>query len=159
VNVDRIFQEFNDSRAEYLLIGGMNFAIRHQPILTFDVDLFVRHSPANLNRCEMALSALGAEWGRTDEQWEPVSKKEPGWLKGQAIFCLASLHGAIDIFLEVPGLPAWEDVRERSKALATASGITFLSISDFDMLACQEALPIQYQKIDRIQYLRSRMKQ
>jgi hypothetical protein len=37
MNVDAILRALNDAQADYLLIGGMNFLIRHAPELTFDV--------------------------------------------------------------------------------------------------------------------------
>jgi hypothetical protein len=37
--------------------------LRHQPVLTFDVDLWVDDSAENLNKVADALRELGAEWG------------------------------------------------------------------------------------------------
>ena len=34
MNIDHILQMFNASEVEYLLIGGMNFLLRHEPVLT-----------------------------------------------------------------------------------------------------------------------------
>ena len=41
VNVDAILTSLNDRRVEYLLIGGMNLLLRHRPVLTLDVDVWI----------------------------------------------------------------------------------------------------------------------
>jgi hypothetical protein len=38
MNVDAMLRVLNEEQVDYLLIGGMNFLIRHLPELTFDVD-------------------------------------------------------------------------------------------------------------------------
>jgi len=88
MNVDHIFESFNRQGVDYLLIGGMNFLLCHQPILTFDVDLWINDTVDNRRRCEAALAALAAEWGRTNADWGPVAPKAAGWLDQQAVFCL-----------------------------------------------------------------------
>ena len=36
MDVERILQTMNGKQVAYLLIGGMNFLLRHEPMLTFD---------------------------------------------------------------------------------------------------------------------------
>jgi hypothetical protein len=57
-----------------------NFLLRHEPVLTYDVDLWIDDTAENGRRCEMALAALGAEWARTDTHW--------GFEECQRIVCL-----------------------------------------------------------------------
>jgi hypothetical protein len=40
MNIDRILETFNRRDVSYLLIGDMNFLLRHAPVLTYDVDLW-----------------------------------------------------------------------------------------------------------------------
>ena len=47
MNVDRILETFNRHEVAWLLIGGMNFLLRHKPVLTFDVDLWVDDTVQN----------------------------------------------------------------------------------------------------------------
>jgi hypothetical protein len=54
MNVDEILQSLNSEQVDYLLIGGMNFLLRHEPELTFDVDIWVQDQPANLGRLNRA---------------------------------------------------------------------------------------------------------
>src|SRR5690348_6270281 len=103
MNVDRILQALNDEEVDFILIGGMNFLLRHEPELTFDVDVWVRDDAANLERLNRALSELGAAWGPTEGDWAPVPN-EWQWLQKQPVFCLTTDHGALDIFREVRGL-------------------------------------------------------
>ena len=72
MDVDLILQTFNAHRVDYLLIGGMNFLLFHEPVLTFDVDLWIDDAPENLRRAEQALGELrgvGAPPSRTGDPW------------------------------------------------------------------------------------------
>jgi hypothetical protein len=158
MNVDHILMTMNKSRVDYLLIGGMNFLLRHQPVLTFDVDIWVKDAPQNLAACERALVALEASWGPDDASWGPVARLSSGWLERQALFCLVTPHGALDIFRSVKGLQDWDACRARAVCGTTAAGITYAGLSDGDMLACQEALAEQERKLDRITVLRRALK-
>src|SRR5687767_6997550 len=103
MNVDAILQELNAAKVDYILIGGMNFLLRHLPELTFDVDIWVRDDAENLECLNVALRKMGAAWGPTEQEWKPL----PGdwqWLRRQSVFCVTTDFGALDIFREVRGL-------------------------------------------------------
>ncbi len=154
MNIDHILSVMNRHGVRYLLVGGVNFLLRHKPILTFDIDFWIEPDETNFSRCEQALSELKAEWGKTEEEWRPVSERSPGWLTGQSVFCLNSPFGAIDIFMSVKGLPDWREANARAEEGTTAAGIPFRALSDADMLACQTDLPDDEQKKERVEYLR-----
>ena len=155
MNVDTILDTLNRNGVDYLLIGGMNFFLRHQPVATFDVDVWIRDEADNRRRCERALAALGASWGKTEADWRPVHTRPPDWLSSHGVFCLTSPAGDIDVFRSVSGLTDWVDCRARAIPSQTASGVPFLALSDQDMLACQIALPPSEQHLDRIRHLRN----
>jgi prophage DNA circulation protein len=102
MNVEEILKALNAEPVDYLLIGGMNFLLRHAPELTFDVDIWVRDDGENLTRLNRALERLGAQWGRTEAEWAPVAP-DWRWLQTQPVFCLTTAHGA---FVEGSGLTA-----------------------------------------------------
>jgi len=154
MNVDQILETFHRHQVAYILIGGVNFLVQHAPVLTYDVDLWIEDTPPNLDRCEKALADLQAEWGPSENDWQPVADKKPGWLAGQTVFCLTSPHGAIDVFRGVAGLESWSACRGRAPALHTAAGTVFRGLSDEDMLRCQLALPEAERKADRVRALR-----
>lgn len=156
MNVDFILRAFNACEVEYLLIGGMNFLLRHEPVLTYDIDFWIRDTAANLARCDAALRQLDASWGPTEESWRPVVEQE-GWLARQSVFCLTSPAGAIDIFRTVTGLPSWAACRERSVAGQTAAGVEYRGLCDEDMIACQLALPEGQRRHSRIESLQRAM--
>lgn len=158
MNVDRVLETFNREGVAYLLIGGMNFLLRHEPVLTYDVDLWIEDSAENRRRCERALAALDAEWGRTDADWGPVVFLPPGWLDQQSMFCLNSPHGAIDVFRSVRGLADWAISRQSAVAEQTGVGTSYYGLSDADMLQCQLSLDAGLQKSDRIATLRAKLK-
>jgi hypothetical protein len=144
----------NEERVDYLLIGGMNFLLRHLPELTFDVDVWVRDEGENLNRLSRALCRLGAQWGRTEAAWAPVPE-DWRWLETQGVFCLTTRHGALDVFRDVLGLEGrYPECKTRGVPAQTANGIPFHGLGDQDMLASQEALPPGEQKVRRMETLR-----
>jgi hypothetical protein len=159
MNVDAILESFARQEVDAILIGGMNFLLRHRPVLTYDVDFWVKDTDENLVRVSAALRELHAEWGRDDASWKPVPEGS-AWLRNQPLFCLTSAEGAIDIFREVKGLQGqYTACRARCNECRTASGIPYVSLSDRDMLACQMALPEGVRHQDRIAYLESLLKQ
>jgi hypothetical protein len=136
------------------LIGGVNFLLRHEPELTFDVDIWVADNDDNLRKLNQALRAMGGEWGPTENEWASVPANHE-WLKRQSIYCLTTRFGALDVFRDVAGL---EGMYKECKAAAlhseTASGAPYFGLSDQHMLACQEALPAGEQKPKRIEVLK-----
>jgi hypothetical protein len=153
MNIDRILETFNRQGVEHVLLGGMNFLLRHKPVLTFDVDFWINDTQENRARCEKALVELDASWGATDEEWESVKLLEPGWLSRQAMYCTMSPHGAIDIFRTVKGLGSWIESAASAARGKTANGTEYLGLSDKDMLKCQYALEENQRKLDRIRIL------
>ena len=129
----------------------MNFLLRHQPVTTFDTDLWVRDVPDNLLRVANALADLGAEWGATTDAFRAVPR-DAEWLMRQPIFCLTSKAGAINIFRSVRGLESYDACAARA-VVTTRDGLSFRSLSDRDMLACQLALPEGERRLDRVAYL------
>ena len=155
MNIDLILETFNRHNVRYLLIGGVNFLLRHAPILTYDVDLWIEDTDSNCLRCEAALADLVAEWGPTEETWGFTSTLPPGWLSRQSICCMSSSAGAIDVFRYVAGLDNWQSSFDNSVIEQTASGVSYHGLSDSDMLLCQYALDPPYQKAHRIAALKS----
>ena len=153
MNVDLILDTLNRHHVDYLLIGGMNFLLRHQPVLTFDVDVWIDDTDENRARCEAALGELGAEWGRTDAEWGPVANRARGWLAQQGVFSVNSAAGPIDVFRSVEGLASWKQSRTVALAARTQQGTQYFGLSDQDMLLCQLALDESVRKQDRVRYL------
>ena len=154
MNVDRILDTLNAREVEYLLIGGMNYLLHHEPVLTYDVDIRIRDSAENRSRCEAALAELKAEWGRSEEEWGPIADKPSGWLSRQGMYALTSAYGSIDVFRSVLGLDDWQKSASTAHNGKTASGVPYVGLSDADMLKSQLALEDGDQKRDRIRKLR-----
>jgi hypothetical protein len=154
VNIDRILQTLKDEDVDYILIGGVNFLLHHEPELTFDVDIWVADHDVNLSKLNRALIALDAAWGPTEKEWVPVSI-DPGWLKRQAVYCLTTAHGALDIFRAVKGLEGkYMECRAAARRSETATHVPYVGLSDRHMLICQEALAPAERKQRRIEVLR-----
>ena len=154
MNVDLILETLNRCDVSCILIGGMNYLLRHEPVLTYDVDVWIDDTPENRRRCELALCELDAEWGCTDDDWKPVRQHSAGWLDRQGLYCLSSPHGAIDIFRSVAGLIDWQAARSTALCEKTAGDIAYLGLSDEDMLKCQYALDEGLRRHNRIETLK-----
>jgi hypothetical protein len=153
MNVDQVLSSMNARGVRYLLIGGMNFMLRHKPLLTYDIDFWIDDAGVNRRQCELALVDLEAEWGATDETWGNVSVLPANWLDEQMVFCLNSPHGAIDIMRAVKGLDDWQLAWDRGVDEFTAAGTPYRGLSDADMLQCQLALSTTQQKSERVRIL------
>ena len=154
LNVDGMLDVLNHNRVEYLVVGGMNFLIRHEPILTYDLDVWIHDTTDNRARCITALHELGASWGESESLWQQVGLMKGDWLLRQSVFSLLTRHGALDVFRSMAGLISWEESVRQAVVAQTSGGITFRGLSDADMLACQEALDESERKLDRIRILR-----
>ncbi len=154
MNVDRVLETMNRCKVAFILIGGVNFMLRHAPVLTYDIDLWIEDAEENLDRCRKALAALEAQWGASESDWGPVADKGPQWIRAQHVFCLTSPHGAIDIFRSVKGLPSWAACRARAQEARTASGVPYWGLADEDMLQCQLALGEEERNRQRVRVLR-----
>ncbi len=153
MNVDRILKTLNDGGVDYLLIGGMNFLLRHAPELTFDVDVWVRDNATNLEKVNGALQRLKAEWGTSDKDWREVPS-DWRWLQRQACFCMTTQHGALDVFREVRGLEGrYDECRAAAIPSLTSKGVSYSALSDEHMLLCQQALPEHQRKMKRVEIL------
>jgi hypothetical protein len=153
MNIDRILDTFNHHGVNYLLFGGMNFLLRHQGNITYDLDLWIEDTDENRQRTEQALTALDAEWGPTDTTWQPVANLPAGWLDRQSIWCMICPDGAIDIFRAVSGLPDWQASFQSAVREATRGGIAYHGINDADMLSCQMALDAHLRNATRVAFL------
>ena len=154
MNADAILQAFAYHHVNAILIGGMNFALRHHLGTTYDVDFWVADSDENLRRVNEALRELGAQWGPSETTWGPVPE-DSAWLRRQGVLCLSSPQGAIDIFRDVAGLEGqYAACFERSTLAQTPTGIPYRSLANADMLACQMALPEGLRRLDRVRYLK-----
>lgn len=157
MNVDTILGTLNRNGVDYLLIGGMNFLLRHQPVLTFDVDVWIEDTAANRSCCQQALIDLQASWGPTESDWGPVAQFTGDWLERRGVYCLITAAGPLDVFRAVTGLPAWSVCASRALAAQTPAGVAYRGLSDADMLACQLALDESVRKLDRIRTLQDSM--
>jgi hypothetical protein len=153
-----IFQCLREHDVDFLLVGGLNFFLIHQPVSTQDVDVLVETSSENLARVEVALATMDAQWGKGDDDWGPVSSKPAGWFGQQSVYCLLTKWGSLDIFLQVTGISSFGDAKSRSIEFNYDDRNKCRLISAQDLLACQLALPEHIRKVDRVRYLMNLLK-
>lgn len=153
MNVDLILSTLNRHGADHVLIGGMNFFLVHQPVVTFAMDIWIADLPANHQAVHAALVELQAEVSCSphEEDWRPLRAEEsPDWWTRRPLPCLDTPHGPVDVFREVAGLEAGYAARRALCPLRqTPAGVPFRSLSDALMIQCQLALPERLRKLDR----------
>ncbi len=140
-------------KVDYLLVGGLNFYLSHQPVSTQDIDFLIRDTQENRDACEAALIEMAAQWGRTDEDWSPVQNKSKGWLNEQTVFCTLTMYGPVDVFRQISGIPDYDDAKNRS-VTQVVKGVPIHLISPEDLLNCQLAISEHDRRHDRVRYLR-----
>ncbi len=153
MNIDRILETLHQHNVDYLLIGGVCFLLRHKPVLTYDVDIWIADHDENHGKINAAIIQLGGEWGPTEGEWTSVPQN-PSWLKLQTCFCLTTEFGALDVFREVLGLEGlYDECKKEAVFSKTISEIPYHGLSDRHMLLCQLALDKTHQNQDRIETL------
>ena len=157
MNIDAVLNVMNGQKVAYLLIGGMNFNLRHKPIPTYDLDFWIDDTKENRLRCEKALAELNAEWGKSQEEWGPVASLEPGRLKEQEI-CVTSSYCPVNIYLTRKGVDSWDGANTRAYEGITEGGVTYQGMSDEDTLKDQYALDEKDRRIERISLLEELLK-
>jgi len=73
MNIDHILRTFNACAVEYLLIGGMNFLLRHEPVLTYDIDFWIRDTVVNRGHCFEKTAARGSSPPRATASISAIS--------------------------------------------------------------------------------------
>lgn len=144
---------------EYLLIGGMNFFLAHQPVSTQDIDVLIEDSEDNRRRCELALTAMDAEWGKSDSDWGYVRDKAPGWLSQQQVYCLLTNFGPLNIFRSVKGVVSFKEAKQRASVKLLDDQVSVSLLSARDLLECQLVLPEGSRRLDRVAYLKKLLEQ
>ena len=157
MNVDLILSTFNRHQVDYILIGGMNFFIVHEPVTTFDIDLWIADTEPNHQAVHAALVELQSEvsFSSKGDDWRRLCMEESStWLARQSVHCLFTPHGPVDVFRHVPGLEdGYNTLRDQCPLRQTRSGVSFRSLSDDLMIRCQLALPEHLRKLDRLRAL------
>ena len=150
MNIDPVLAALNKHKVAYLLIGGVNFQLRHKPIMTYDIDFWIEDRKENLVRCEKAMVDLNAEWGKSQEEWGPVANQKPGWLTEPHEICLTSPYCPINVYKSRKGVDSWAGANARGYDGETPGGVKFRGMGDEDTLNDQYALDEVDRRIERI---------
>jgi hypothetical protein len=103
-----LLAEFDATKVEYLLVGGLALALHGHPRFTKDADLWIRDTPENLERVEVALRAFGAP----RVTWESLRSAE-----SLDVVWMGHPPSRIDLMKGVPGgdfAVAWASREVRS---------------------------------------------
>ena len=99
--LDRVVRAASRVRLEFIVIGNAGAALHNVPILTEDIDLFVRHTPRNLQKIHEMARVLG---GVTTQPHEPTSR----------MMRLLTPDFTVDFVFDLSSRRKFESVRARS---------------------------------------------
>ena len=151
-----------DHKVEFVVIGGVAGRLRGAPILTQDLDVTPRATPANLAKLAAALDELGARL-RTSLAPEGVAfPHDPELLANANSWTLTTVHGDLDLVMNPAGSRGFEDLREDANFLTVAKDppLSVLVASLGDVTRTKQAagrpkdlaaLPLLRQTLDEIE--------
>lgn len=95
------------------MVGAPKFGISAESVFSCGVQVSIEDSENNRRRCELALTEMDAEWGKSDSDWGYVRNKAPGWLSQQQVYCMLTKFGPLDIFRSVKGVDSFGEAKQR----------------------------------------------
>jgi hypothetical protein len=115
------------AKLEFILVGNAAAALHDVPVMTQDVDLFVRHTPRNLSKIRAFAALLGAD---ITQPYEPPSRVMR--LIGR------ETDVPVDLVFQLSARQKFKSVRSRAVAIRVGWEITKLA-SLPDIIAAKEA--------------------
>lgn len=129
LDAERIFDALAEHDVDYVIVGGLAVQTHGHVRTTVDIDVFPCPDPSNLARLADALNVLharvlnpGSEGVRIDATMLPRA----------TLWQFATRHGAIDVLHDAPGVPPYEELRDR--ALEIGLGNLKLAVAGRDDL-------------------------
>jgi hypothetical protein len=129
LDAERILDALAQHAVEYVIVGGLAVQTHGHVRTTVDVDVYPSTDPANLARLAGALNALGAQILNPGSEGLQI---DAATLPRATLWQFATRHGAIDVLLDAPGAPPYEELRAR--ALAIQLGDLKLAVAGRDDL-------------------------
>lgn len=151
-----IFEEFNRSGIDYLVVGGLAVNFHGIPRMTYDLDIMVLMESANILKCLERLSS----WGYKpkipiDPKDLAVEEKRKTWVSEKGMKALNYYNeklpiAEIDLVIESP-IP-YEELKSRSVRI-DLQGVLVVTISLRDLIELKRAAGRKQDLVD-VEYLR-----
>ena len=124
--LSRDFREFvellNANAVEYLVVGAHALAAHGHPRYTGDLDIWLRVTPANVQRVLDALQAFG---------FGSVGLTREDFLAPQAVIQLGYPPGRIDLLMSIDGVSFDECWNRRIEVQAAGLRLPMIGLADF----------------------------
>ena len=111
LDAERILQVLADRSVDYVIVGGLAVQTHGHVRTTVDIDVFPRPDPSNLARLAEALNALEAQVLNPGSEGMKI---DATMLPRATLWQFATRHGAIDVLLDAPGAPPYDELRGRA---------------------------------------------
>lgn len=134
-----LFAALDAAQVDYVTIGGFAVNAHGVPRATFDVDIAVSRSDANLRRLAEALTALDApETVRDAAGFLELDPRDPFDLARGSVVTVPTRVGTLDIVAQPPGAAPFEDLASRAIDV-TVGGTRIRVVGRDDLIAMKRA--------------------
>ena len=111
LDAERILRALDEHGVDYVLVGGLAVQTHGHMRTTIDVDILPRPQRANLTRLASALNAVGARVLNPGSEGLAIDAR---MLPRATLWQFATHHGALDVLLDAPGAPPYDELRRRA---------------------------------------------
>jgi hypothetical protein len=123
----RVFQE---SKSEFIVVGGLAAVLNGAPIQTYDVDLVYSRTAENIGRLLLVLASIDAAF-----RIQPSRRLKPtaSHLSGSGHLNLTTRYGPLDLLATIGENLAYEDLLPNSSPMNVAPEVQ-ISVLHLEML-------------------------
>lgn len=131
-----LLRRLSDAGVDFLVIGGIAVLVHGYGRTTKDLDITYATNPANLERLGAALVEMGARLRGVEDDVPFVPDERT--LRRTQMLTLETPDGGLDLLVDPPGAPRYEDMRRRAEVI-DLDGATIRVVSLDDLLAMKRA--------------------
>lgn len=111
LDADGMLDALSRHAVAYVIVGGLAVQTYGHVRTTVDIDVYPSPDPLNLARLADALNELDARILNPGSEYLKIDART---LPREALWQLATRHGAIDVLFEAPGAPPYDELRARA---------------------------------------------
>jgi hypothetical protein len=150
LNAPRILRALTDGRVEFVVVGAMAMVTHGSAHVTYDLDLCYARTPENMARLAEALATLHPSL-RSAPPGLPFHF-DAATIAAGLNFALCTASGPLDLFAEIAGVGAYDEVLARS-GVHEIYGLPTRVLSLDGLIAAKQALSTPKDRIHLLELL------